>query len=158
MTAARAAAAIDPARGQVLVRAMRRMIVDTTATILFFTTVAALTELFVAGMEPQQVLTTRLVMMPMMALTGRPYGLWRDWFFQRTKPTVAWSQTLIDGVAFLTFQLPVYAATLLLVGASTTEILTLLGSTAILMLIVSRPFGLFLDLARRLAGVDSQRE
>lgn len=133
------------------------MIVDTIATIDFFTTIAALTELLIAGMEPQEVLMTRLVMVPMMLLTGRPYGLWRDWFFRTTRPTVSWSKTLIDGIAFLTFQLPIYAITLVIVGADTGEILTLLGSTAVLMLIVSRPFGLFLEVVRRLARVSSER-
>lgn len=100
---------------------------------------------------------TRLVMVPMMLITGRPYGLWRDWFFRTTRPTVSWSKTLIDGIAFLTFQLPIYAITLVIVGADTGEILTLLGSTAVLMLIVSRPFGLFLEVVRRLARVSSER-
>ena len=105
-------------------------------------------------MEPAEVLKTRLVMIPMMILTGRPYGAWRDWFFATTKPTVSWSKSLIDGVAFLTFQLPIYRLTLWIVGADVTEIGTLLASTALLMLIISRPFGLFLQAMRRLAGVD----
>jgi hypothetical protein len=133
------------------------VIADTLATIDFFTTITAMTELFVAGMEPQEVLMTRLVMVTMMLLTGRTYGLWRDWFFRTTRPTVSWSKTLIDGIAFLTFQLPIYAITLVIVGADTGEIFTLLGSTAILMLIVSRPCGLFLEILRRLAGVSSQQ-
>ena len=124
------------------------------ATIAFFTTVAALTELFVAGMEPDEVIKTRLTMIPLMIFTGRPYGLWRDWFFQTTKPTVAWSKTLIDGSAFLTFQLPVYALVLLIVGADMEEIILLLASTALLMFIVSRPFGLFLEFTRRCFKVE----
>lgn len=133
---------------------MRRALVDTIATILFFTIVAALTELFIAGMAPGEVLTTRLIMLPMMVLTGRPYGAWRDWFFRTTRPTVSWSRTIIDGQAFLSFQLPIYALTLVIAGADGREILTLLGSTAVLMLIVSRPFGLFLEAVRRWAGVE----
>ena len=132
---------------------MRRFLVDTIATIIFFTTCAALTELFIAGMKPLEVLTTRLIMIPMMVLTGRPYGIWRDWFFEKTKPTVSWSKTLIDGLAFLSFQLPIYALALVIAGADLKQILTLLATTAILMLIVSRPFGLFLELIRKWAGV-----
>ena len=52
------------------------------------------------------------------------------------------------------FQLPIYGLTLWIVGADVTEIGTLLASTALLMLIISRPFGLFLQAMRRLAGVD----
>ena len=132
---------------------MRLTLVDTLSTILFFTILAALTELYVAGMEPTDVLKTRLIMVPLMILTGRPYGVWRDWFFAGTKPTVSWSKSLIDGLAFLTFQLPIYGLTLWIAGADFDEIGTLLGSTAVLMLIVSRPFGLFLQAIRKLAGV-----
>ncbi len=132
---------------------MRLTLVDTLSTILFFTILAALTELYVAGMEPTDVLKTRLIMVPLMILTGRPYGVWRDWFFAGTKPTVSWSKSLIDGLAFLTFQLPIYGLTLWITGADFDEISTLLGSTAVLMLIVSRPFGLFLQAMRKLADI-----
>ena len=132
---------------------MRLIFVDTLSTILFFTILAALTELYVVGMEPADVLKTRLIMVPLMILTGRPYGVWRDWFFVGTKPTVLWSKSLIDGAAFLTFQLPIYGLTLWIVGADFDEIGTALGSAVVLMLIVSRPFGLFLQAMRKLAGV-----
>ena len=134
---------------------MRLILVDTLSTILFFTILAALTELYVAGMEPADVLKTRLIMVPLMILTGRPYGVWRDWFFAGTKPTVSWSKSLIDGLAFLTFQLPIYGLTLWIVGADFDEIGTLLGSTAVLMLVVSRPFGLFLQAMRKLAAIST---
>ena len=134
---------------------MRLTLVDTLSTILFFTILAALTELYVAGMEPTDVLKTRLIMVPLMILTGRPYGVWRDWFFAGTKPTVSWSKSLIDGLAFLTFQLPIYGLTLWITGADFDEISTLLGSTAVLMLIISRPFGLFLQAMRKLADIST---
>ncbi|MGB5557336.1 MAG: L-alanine exporter AlaE [Paracoccaceae bacterium] len=136
---------------------MRIALTDTVSTIVFFTILAAAVELFVGGMAPKEVLTTRLIMMPLMVLTGRPYGRWRDWFFTTTKPTVSWSKTTIDGLAFLSFQLPVYAIALLIAGASRTEILTLLASTAPLMLVVSRPFGLFLEIIRKFAGADRRQ-
>tara|TARA_B100001142_G_scaffold188898_1_gene188054 strand:+ start:351 stop:755 length:405 start_codon:yes stop_codon:yes gene_type:complete len=132
---------------------MRLIFVDTLSTILFFTILAALTELYVVGMEPADVLKTRLIMVPLMILTGRPYGVWRDWFFVGTKPTVLWSKSLIDGAAFLTFQLPIYGLTLWIVGADFDEIGTALGSAVVLMLIVSRPFGLFLQAMRKIADV-----
>ena len=134
---------------------MRLTLVDTLSTIMFFTILAALTELYVAGMESADVLKTRLIMVPLMILTGRPYGVWRDWFFAGTKPTVSWSKSLIDGLAFLTFQLPIYGLTLWIAGADFDEVSTLLGSTAVLMLIVSRPFGLFLQAMRKLADIST---
>ena len=132
---------------------MRCFIIDTIATIIFFTLIAALTELFVAGMEPSEVLKTRLIMIPMMVITGRPYGIWRDWFFKKTKPTVTWSKALIDGLAFLSFQLPIYALTLVIAGADQNEVMILLSSTSLLMLIVSRPFGVYLEAVRSWTNV-----
>ena len=134
---------------------LRRFIVDTVATVCFFTIVAAVTELYVAGMEPREVLKTRLIMMPMMVITGRPYGAWRDWFFNTTKPTVSWSKTIIDALAFISFQLPIYALTLIIAGADKNQVVVLLTSTAILMLIVSRPFGVYLETVRHWAGVSN---
>ena len=51
---------------------MKAFIVDTTATVVFFTGVAAFAELAVAGMEPRQVLIARLIAVPVMVATGRP--------------------------------------------------------------------------------------
>ncbi|KIN63855.1 L-alanine exporter AlaE [Sulfitobacter noctilucicola] len=130
-------------------------IVDTLTTIVFFTMIAGFTELFVVGMEPVAVLKTRVIMIPMMIVTGRPYGAWRDLVFKKAKPATALSKSVADGVAFLSFQLPVYAATLWIAGASGREILALLATTSLLMLLVSRPFGLVLDTVRKCAGVSA---
>ena len=53
---------------------MRLTVVDTLSTIFFFTILAAVTELYVAGMEPAEVLKTCAVMIPMIILTWRPHG------------------------------------------------------------------------------------
>jgi hypothetical protein len=57
---------------------MKSYFIDTAATVTFFTVVAALSELLIAGMDPKQVLIARLIMIPVMMATARPYGLWRD--------------------------------------------------------------------------------
>ncbi len=132
---------------------MRKFIVDTTVSVVVFTILAACIELFIAGMEPMEVLTARLIMMPLMVLTGRPYGMWRDGVFQTLKPEGNMTKTIVDSAAFLSFQLPIYAVTLWVAGADRTEMLTALGSAAIMMLVVSRPFGLLLDAVRKWAGV-----
>ena len=132
---------------------MRRTLVDTLATIVFFTTFATLTELFVGGLSPREVLTTRLLMIPIMIATGRPYTAWRDWIFARRAPRSPWAKALTDAVAFVTFQLPVYAGTLVIAGASSTQIAVLLAAALPQMLILSRPFGLFVEAMHRLARV-----
>ena len=132
---------------------MRRFVVDTVTNVTFFTVVATFSEAVIAGMGAREVLVTRLIMLPVMVLTGRPYGLWRDWVFARLRPARRFARTLTDIVAFLGFQVPVYAATLAVAGADRSEIATAIGSAIVFMILLSRPFGLLLDLCRRWAGV-----
>ena len=131
---------------------MRLFIVDTIATIAFFTVVATLSELLIAGMEPTEVLTTRLLMVPIMVATGRPYTGWRDWLTARVSPNGPLGAMLTDTAAFLLFQVPIYGATLLFAGASVNEALAAIGSAIVFMVLLARPFGLFVDGARRAFG------
>ncbi len=132
---------------------MRTFAIDTIATIVFFTTFATFSELVIAGMEWTEVLTTRLVMVPVMVLSGRPYTWWRDWLLSRVRPQGQISLILTDVCAFLVFQVPVYGATLMLAGASVKEALLAIGSAIVFMIILARPFGLFVDLVRLALGV-----
>ncbi|MEO1273858.1 MAG: L-alanine exporter AlaE [Pseudomonadota bacterium] len=134
---------------------MRLTVVDTLSTIVFFTGVAAFSEYVIAGMDPDEVLATRLIMIPLMILTGRPYGLWRDWVFRRASPRTGLGRLVADAGAFVTFQLPIYVATLIVAGADIREILILVVVVVPQMLVLSRPFGMFLELMRRAAGVQS---
>lgn len=123
--------------------------IDTVATVVFFTIVAGLTELFIAGVAPIQVLAARLITIPIMILTGRPYGLWRDWIFMRFSPQHQMTKLAADIFAFLTFQVPVYITTLWIAGASFVEMKIAVSAAIFLMVISSRPFGMFLDLIRK---------
>ena len=80
---------------------MKSYFIDTAATITFFTVVAALSELLIAGMGPTQVLIARLIMIPVMMVTARPYGLWRDWFFQRLGPNCGSRTSLVTSLLSL---------------------------------------------------------
>jgi len=91
---------------------MKIYLTDTIGTVVFFTVIAALSELIIAGMEPKQVLIARLIMIPVMIITARPYGLWRDWFFAHMRPRRWITNVVSDIIAFVTFQVPVYVATL----------------------------------------------
>ncbi|WP_067095729.1 L-alanine exporter AlaE [Marinomonas atlantica] len=127
---------------------MRRFIVDTTATVIFFTALAAFTELYFSEMNVEEVLITRTLMIPIMILTGRPYGIWRDWFISKLNPNKFLSRVIVDCVSFVSFQMPIYAATLFIVGVEVSETITLIFSATIAMVLVSRPFGLFLEKMR----------
>ncbi|MEP4247935.1 L-alanine exporter AlaE [Tateyamaria sp.] len=103
-------------------------------------------------MEFAAVLKTGPVVIPIVVFTGKSCGAWRDWFFATTKPTMSSGKSFIDWVAFLTFQFPVYGLTLWAIGTDVTDIATLFASTALLMLIIDRAIGLFLQVMRSLAG------
>lgn len=136
---------------------MRNFIVDTIATIVFFTTAAALTELFIVGLAPAQVLMARLISIPVMILTGRPYGMWRDWVFSFFPRLGRWGAIPVDIFAFLLFQVPIYVAILAVAGADRAEMMAAVGSAIVFMVILSRPFGLFLEAMRRLFGLQNLR-
>ncbi|MBF9034967.1 L-alanine exporter AlaE [Rhodobacterales bacterium HKCCE2091] len=132
---------------------MRRFLVDTVTTILFFTLVAGFAELVIAGLDPAQVAVTRALTIPVMILTARPYAAWRDFLMAWAAPRGPIGATLTDAGAFLTFQAPVYATTLAIAGAGAMEIAGLVALAVPVMLLVSRPFGLTLDTARRVFRV-----
>ena len=138
---------------------MRAAVVDTVASIVFFSIVAGLTEYFVAGLSPTQVLVSRSVTIPVLVLTGRPYGMWRDLVFALTGARRRGRPALLalDTVAFMTFQLPVYAAILALAGATGPQMLAALASATFAMLLLSRPFGVFLDWVRQRSGTAPQK-
>jgi len=132
---------------------MRPFLVDTLATVVFFTVVAAFTELVVAGLEPVQVLIARALTIPVMVATGRPYGAWRDRVLRRLRPRGRAGRAAADTLAFLSFQVPVYVAVLALAGAEAREIAVAVGAALGFMLASARPFGLFLEAMRRRFGV-----
>lgn len=131
---------------------MRGYLIDTIGAVVFFTTVAGFSELVIAGMHPGQVLVARLITIPVMMLTGRPYGIWRDFVFVTLTPQRRFARFACDIAAFLTFQVPVYMATLALAGATFPEIIAAVGAAIIFMIVLSRPYGLFLDALRKWAG------
>ena len=134
-------------------RSMKAFLVDTITSILFFSVIVTVVELLVVGLEPKQVLMTRLVMLPVIALSGRPYGLWRDWVFARLRPSRWLTKAFVDVGAFVSFQLPVYVAALAFAGATAAEILIASGTAILGMSILGHPFGLVLEFVRKRAGI-----
>ncbi|MCV0396332.1 MAG: L-alanine exporter AlaE [Rhizobiaceae bacterium] len=124
---------------------MRSYVVDTLAALIFFTVVAAFSEYVIAGLGARQVLVSRLTTVPVLFLTGWPYGLWRDWLVRRMTGDRPGRMLFADTTAFLSFQVPVYLAILAIAGARPPEMAAALGSAIVLMVILSRPYGLFLD-------------
>jgi hypothetical protein len=136
-------------------RRIRSMIADTLALVLFSTALGAFVEIVVSGLTVEQSMRVRIAAVPVSALAGRPYGLYRDWLFQRLKLLGAGRlrAAALDSVANLTFQVPLYVMLLWFSGAAPFQIVTAAGFVFAISLVSGRPYGLFLTWCRQVARV-----
>ncbi|MDM2738026.1 L-alanine exporter AlaE [Citrobacter sp. Ct235] len=125
---------------------------DTTALLLFFTTTGIINERVIAGMTWEQVLHARLLGAVLMVPVARPYGIWRDWLMKRAGESRI-SQLLWDSMALVSFQVPVYAAIIAFSGASGSGLVQGTLGAALMMLLLGRPYGAFLNGVRKLFGL-----
>ncbi len=130
----------------------RAFLADTTALILFFTTTGALNERYIAGMTWDQVLHARLLGAALMIPVARPYGIWRDYVMRRASESRL-SQLLWDSAALVSFQVPIYAGIIAFSGASGPGLWLGVLSATVMMLVLGRPYGAFLNAVRRLFGL-----
>jgi hypothetical protein len=128
---------------------LRSYVADTTALIAIFTTTGVINERFVAGMTWEQVLNARLIGAALMVPVGRPYGVWRDWMMQHASSTRV-SRVFWDGLALLSFHVPIYAVIIGFSGARECGLLRGVVGAAALMILLGRPYGAFLNMVRRL--------
>mgnify|MGYP000058613638 CR=1 FL=1 len=134
------------------IRRRTAFLADTTALILFFTTTGIINERFIAGMTWDQVLHARLLGAVLMIPVARPYGLWRDWLMKRAGPGRA-SMLLWDSIALVSFQVPIYAAIIAFSGASGSGLVRGTLGAALMMLLLGRPYGAFLNGVRKVFGL-----
>lgn len=125
---------------------------DTLALLVFFTITGMLNERFIAGMSWEEVLRARLLGAVLMIPVARPYGLWRDLVMRRAGESRL-SKLVWDSIALMTFQVPIYAAIIAVSGASGNGLIIGTLSAALMMLVLGRPYGAFLNLVRRLFGL-----
>jgi hypothetical protein len=130
----------------------RSFLADTLALILFFTTTGAINERFIAGMSWEQVFYARLLGAALMVPVGRPYGIWRDWMMRHAGESHI-SKLMWDSLALISFQVPIYAAIIAVSGASGQGLLFGILGAAIMMLVLGRPYGAFLNWVRRVFGL-----
>ena len=142
-----------------IVSAVRKFLADTTALITFSTVVGAANEIIVARMSVEQSVQARLTAIPIIMLTARPYGVYRDWVFRLSHADRSNQvrRMIADIVAFTTFQIPIYIANLLLTGATVAQIITACASAVVILVLSGRPYGLLLELFRRIFGVPSSQ-
>jgi len=138
-------------------RRWRTFIADTSALLLFFTTTGLINERFIAGMNWDQVFHARLLGAVLMIPIGRPYGVWRDYVMRRATGKRL-SRLFWDSVALVSFQVPIYAAIIGISGATGRGLwLGTLGAT-LMMLVLGRPYGAFLNAVRALFGLSPSAE
>lgn len=133
---------------------MRRtaFLADTVALILFFTTTGIINERLIAGMTWEQVFHARLLGAVLMVPVARPYGVWRDWVMRRAGES-RMSTLFWDSVALVSFQVPIYALIIAFSGASGSGLLRGTLGAALMMLLLGRPYGAFLNWVRKLFGL-----
>ena len=136
---------------------MRRFLADTFALIVFSTGAGMFVELVIANMTLTQSALARVTAIPVILVTARPYGGFRDWVFTISRANTGGQvrRALADIGAFVAFQLPVYAAVLLLAGANLPQVAAACATATIILAISGRPYGIFLAMCRRLFGVVS---
>lgn len=137
----------------------RDMLADTFAMITFAIVVGMGVELL-AGLTFEQSLQSRLMSIPVNLLTARAYGLYRDWLIRRGSFMGSGfvQMTILDALAFLSFQIPLYASLVLSTGASIQQLLIACAGQVGAMLIMGRPYGIYMQFCRdwfRLAPVSA---
>ncbi|WP_372521384.1 L-alanine exporter AlaE [Cognatishimia sp.] len=129
----------------------RVYLADAIAMLSFFTVASGLNERFIAGMDWPEVLAACMIGSPLIILTARIYGVWRDFVF-RLPINAYLTQSrafFLDTFVSLSFNVPIYAAALILAGASLEEVVRGCIGVAGLLLFSGRPFGIWLDFVRR---------
>lgn len=133
---------------------MRRFTADIFAMVTFSSVLGMMIEIGFAEMTVLQSLQARVLAVPVNLLTGRPYGIFRDWLFRRFNISArSRLQTAIgDTVAFVLFQIPLYAAVLTLSGAGPRQVAIACASMSLIFAGTGRPYGLYLEACRRALG------
>lgn len=122
---------------------------DIFAMITFGIVVGMSVELM-AGLTFTQSLKSRLISIPVNTIIARPYGIYRDWLMAKSTflGQGFLQASLTDVFAFVSFQIPVYSTILFLTGASTEQVVSASIGQISVMLIMGRPYGLWMQRCR----------
>ena len=148
----------EPAYRNSFSGAVKNYLVDTIAGLSFFTPLMAGAEYFVAGMEPEKVLKSRLTAAAYHTVMMRPFGKFRHWYAQKLgadEKSPKLKKFLIDTSANFIFQLPVYSGILWFSGASPEQFEKALPAGLAIGAAMAIPYGYFLDNWRNFCGTKS---
>ncbi|WP_162046692.1 L-alanine exporter AlaE [Vibrio taketomensis] len=130
---------------------IRGALADTFAMVVFCFVTGMFIEIFISGMTFEQSLASRCLSIPVNIAIAWPYGVFRDFMLRtghRISPTSI-MKNIADLLAYVLFQSPVYAIILLVVGASTEQIMTAVASNALVSCVMGVFYGYFLDACRK---------
>ncbi|MGL4224761.1 MAG: L-alanine exporter AlaE [Vibrio sp.] len=130
---------------------IRHAAADTFAMVVFCFVAGMMIEVLISGMTLQQSLASRTLSIPVNIAIAWPYGVFRDYVLRQGYKLSSHSgmRNLSDLVAYVLFQSPVYAAILFTVGASSDQIITAVGTNALVSCAMGVLYGYFLDMCRR---------
>ncbi|MCW6541921.1 L-alanine exporter AlaE [Yersinia ruckeri] len=135
---------------------LRSAAADTFALVVYCFITSMVIEILVSGMSFEQSLSSRLLSIPVNILIAWPYGMYRDSFIRfarRHGNHSGWAKNLADLLAYVSFQSPVYAIILWIVGADFQQIATAVASNAVVSMVMGVAYGYFLEYCRRLFRV-----
>jgi len=118
----------------------------------------AINEKLIAGMDWDEVGKTRLAAAIGNTITGRPYGLYRDWMmrnFKVKKDSNWFKKYAIDVLTFATGQTPLYMLYMAASGADIKEMGTAAAFLTFVAPLAARPQGVAYDFARKQFGLES---
>ncbi|SLM64619.1 MULTISPECIES: L-alanine exporter AlaE [Dickeya] len=135
---------------------MRGIIADTFAMVVYCFLTGMAIEILLSGMTFEQSLSSRLLSIPVNIVIAWPYGVYRDRIVAitlRFKMHGQRGKNMADLFAYVSFQSPVYAAILLIIGAEPAQIIKAVASNALISMFMGVAYGYFLEYCRRLFRV-----
>ncbi|BES86260.1 L-alanine exporter AlaE [Pectobacterium araliae] len=135
---------------------LRSATADTFALVVYCFIIGMAIEIMLSGMSVEQSLSSRLLSIPVNIAIAWPYGLYRDRVLNMAKRhggDYFLVRSVADLFAYVSFQSPVYAAILWVIGASPAQILTAVTSNLVISMVMGVTYGYFLEYCRRLFRV-----
>lgn len=97
-------------------------------------------------------LYARFIGLFIITATARPFGIWRDWVFERfnlTNKDKGIKPYLVDTLAYLSFEMPLYIINLTISGASGEQMLKSILVFSLIAGVVGRPYGIYRNFIRQ---------
>jgi len=138
-----------------------KFIVEAFTMNVFSIVITTPNEMLIAGMDFEEYIRTRIAALLLNTLTGRPYGVWRDWLIRKlriSKESSIGMRYFGDTFSFIGFQLPLYWLSMMFGGAELNEMISASVSLTIIAGLTGRPYGVWLDKFRNECGLSSMED